>query len=332
MSVDFSHNYENKQLHEIQSAYFGHEAFTVFTCVCCHRSFDTEVMDDKESGLKLIPIAIISNEVTHAQNITYHCNQKVIQMVQNKLNQVVNTVYIWSDGCSSQFRSQYVFQTLSLYPASLKVFRDYGEAHHFKGPHDGIGGTIKRCVYNDVRASKVILRDAKQSAEYANEKLDINVTYLVAYLDRVEMTVVNVKDSVPVPGTLTIHHVERVSSNLIELYKNSNYKVSSKIVKSIQYQEISSIRKGLKTAAGSSVGTSKFPETSSSSLSNNEGIAASFGNNVGDVILLHYAFGKINLYYLGVIQHISNDDIFVQFLKRSGEKKTLTPFIKKMCY
>ena len=40
LSVDFSCNYENKQLHKIQLAYFGHEAFTVFTCVCYHHSFD----------------------------------------------------------------------------------------------------------------------------------------------------------------------------------------------------------------------------------------------------------------------------------------------------
>ena len=33
LSVDFSHNYENKQVHEIQSAYFSHEAFAVFTYV-----------------------------------------------------------------------------------------------------------------------------------------------------------------------------------------------------------------------------------------------------------------------------------------------------------
>ena len=68
-------------------------------------------------------------------------------------------------------------------------------------------------------------------------------------------------------------------------------------MKSIQHQENSSIRKGLKPAAGSSIGTSKLPETSSSSLSNNEGIATSFGN-VGDVILVHYTVGKC------VIQHI----------------------------
>ena len=126
----------------------------------------------------------------------------------------------------------------------------------------------------------------------------------MAYLDKAEITAVNVKDSVSVPGTLTIHHVEQVSSNLIELYKNSNYKVPSKVVKSIQYQDNSSITKALKPAAESSVGTSKLPEISSSSLSNNEGIATSFTNNVGDVILAHYAVRKRNLYYLGVIQHI----------------------------
>ena len=31
ISLDFAKNYENKQKNEIQSAYFGHEAFTIFT-------------------------------------------------------------------------------------------------------------------------------------------------------------------------------------------------------------------------------------------------------------------------------------------------------------
>ena len=39
-----------------------------------------------------------------------------------------------------------------------------------------------------------------------------------------------------------------------------------------------------------------------------------------DLILAPYAAGKRNLYYLGVIQRISHDDNFEQFLKRSGEK------------
>ena len=73
----------------------------------------------------------------------------------------LKTVYFWSDGCASQFRSKYVFRSLSFYPSWLKVFWDYGEAHHFKGLHDGIGGTIKRKVYQHASSDKVIT-DAKQ--------------------------------------------------------------------------------------------------------------------------------------------------------------------------
>ena len=36
-SVDFSKNYENKQKHDIQSPYFGHEAFTLFTAACYYK-------------------------------------------------------------------------------------------------------------------------------------------------------------------------------------------------------------------------------------------------------------------------------------------------------
>ena len=34
LSVDFSKNYANKQRHEIQSVYFGHECFMIFTAAC----------------------------------------------------------------------------------------------------------------------------------------------------------------------------------------------------------------------------------------------------------------------------------------------------------
>ena len=77
------------------------------------------------------------------------------------INPRLKTVYFWSDGYASQFRSKYIFRSLSFYPSWLKVFWDYGEAHHFKDLHDGISGTIKRKVYQHVSFGKVIT-DAKQ--------------------------------------------------------------------------------------------------------------------------------------------------------------------------
>ena len=41
---------------------------------------------------------------------------------------------------------------------------DYGEAHHFKGHHDGIGGTVKRKVYQDVTSSHVVIANTEHIA------------------------------------------------------------------------------------------------------------------------------------------------------------------------
>ena len=164
--------------------------------------------------------------------MAFHWNQKVIKMVCNQIDRAINTVYIWSD--SLQVSSiQNMLYTQSFYPPDLKIFWDYGEPHHFKGPHDGIGGTIKRSIYNDVGSSKMTIKDGKHFADYVNEKLNLHAICL----DKNEVTYINVDDSVPVSGCLLVHNVERVAENLIDTYKNSNYKKRSKVIKSIEYRE-----------------------------------------------------------------------------------------------
>ena len=37
------------------------------------------------------------------------------------------------------------------------------------GPHDGIGGTVKRKIYREVKTGKVVIEDAKQFADLANQ-------------------------------------------------------------------------------------------------------------------------------------------------------------------
>ena len=72
-SVDFSKNYDKKQHHEIQSAYFGHEAFTLHTAACYYRSHDNDwACVDKDA------VFFASNETIHEQNIAFFCNMKVL--------------------------------------------------------------------------------------------------------------------------------------------------------------------------------------------------------------------------------------------------------------
>ena len=82
---------------------------------------------------------------------------------------------------------------------------------HFKGPHDGIGGTIKRCVYQAVQQNKVVINTAKEFADAAN----IHTQIKVLYADKTKIQHPNLDDAVALPGTLKVHHVKRDGSKLV---------------------------------------------------------------------------------------------------------------------
>ena len=157
-------------------------------------------------------------------NIAFACNNNVIETVKEFMP-TLERVYIWSDGCASQFRSQYVFRSLLYYPDKLKITWDYGEAHH-----DGIGGTVKRKVYQDVSTWNVVIKDALHFATYANEICNVQVEYL----DKGDIPNLDLSDPKYIDGTLQVHHVDRIGNSLM-FYYNSNYKKSAEILKVVSY-------------------------------------------------------------------------------------------------
>ena len=62
---------------------------------------------------------------------------------------------VWNDGCASQFRSRFIFKLLSSYCPELFLEWNYNEEHHGKGPMDGVSGTIKNVVLDQVKSRKV---------------------------------------------------------------------------------------------------------------------------------------------------------------------------------
>ena len=300
LSVDFSRNY-NKQKHEIQSAYFGHEAFTTYTAACHSKEFINDQSEtDLDSGLNFLSVGIISNETVPKRNTAIACNLKLLEVVQHQLKHI-KTKHFWSDGCSSQFRSQYTFQSLCLYPADIKLFWDYGEAHHFKGPHDGIGGCIKRKVYQDVLAGKIIISDAQQFAEYANSIIKTHVLYL----DKLMIISHNLNSAIYVKGTSKIHHVERINLNKIDVYYNSPYKQQAEKLTTVTYGECSD--------------ESDVEEESGLSAEHNE-LKNTINPLAGCLVVLKYKVARKALRYLGPVQNIDeNEFCYIHFLKKSGE-------------
>lgn len=120
----------------------------------------------------------------------------------NKLKRVI----IWSDGCAAQFRSRFTFSLLVDLCPSKSVEWNFNKAHHGKGPMDGIGGTIKNQVYQNVKSGKIILHSPK---EFCDAARSIVPSITTIYLPEAEIPEERQRESPPIPGTLQVHQVIR---------------------------------------------------------------------------------------------------------------------------
>lgn len=83
-------------------------------------------------------------------------------MIEKEHGQFQN-IYIFSDGCSSQFKNKVITRTLPDFVSEFdcKVFEwNYFGTSHGKGAVDGVGATIKRKVWQMTKTKHIILENA----------------------------------------------------------------------------------------------------------------------------------------------------------------------------
>ena len=201
--VDYSENYQNKNQDEIQSAYFGHSTFSIFTA-CCYLNVYGKVINKNY---------IVTTEASDHSRIAAHsCIRVIVNALRKEYPNMFcpgnSTVHIWSDGCASQFRSRFVFALMAHFDSTLNFSWYYNERHHGKGPMDGIGGTVKNVVYQHVKSKKCVIDSAKCFAEYADKTVKgISSIYMAQSEMMVEPSSVAVAPKIP--KTLGIHKVVR---------------------------------------------------------------------------------------------------------------------------
>ena len=119
-------------------------------------------------------------------------------------------IIVWSDGCSAQFRSHFVFRLLKedLFDG-VELTWNYNEKSHGKGPMDGVGGTVKTIIFYKVK-SGFVTTDSPFEFHQAILKFvpSIKTVYLpdTDVLNEPE----NIKqESKKIPETFKVHHMER---------------------------------------------------------------------------------------------------------------------------
>ena len=103
-------NYKNLMQNEIRQAFFGHQQFTLFTC-CAY------FIENDQTKCK--NIVLITPENTHSRMVVFHLCNMIIEIMNNCVSYTITKVKFWSDGCTSQFRSQFVFWLLTIYPLCI---------------------------------------------------------------------------------------------------------------------------------------------------------------------------------------------------------------------
>ena len=123
--ADFAQSYDNRHQNETQCAYFGKEAFSIFTAICYTKT--------SEGALQQDSIVVVSEASEHDRATSMACLNKVIRTVEEKYDRSYSNVLGCSDGHPSQFQSRCVLCML----ASVMVILTekgltwcYGERNH----------------------------------------------------------------------------------------------------------------------------------------------------------------------------------------------------------
>lgn len=149
IQVDFAENYSCTAQDEIQSAHWSTNQVTIFTCVAWMKH-TTKCY------------AIISDDLTHDKCCVWVFLKEIITDL--KRDHSIEEVSIFSDGCASQFKNRYTLSNLCHMEEDFGVTGDwcFFATSHGKGAVDGVGGSVKRMVWERVKCRQARVSTAEQ--------------------------------------------------------------------------------------------------------------------------------------------------------------------------
>lgn len=159
IQVDFAENFKCISQNEVQSAYFNQHAIAIFTVVIW-------------AGQKTFSKVLVTDDTSHSKYCVLAFMHEIFSDLKKDLPGL-KAVKIFSDGCAGQFKNRW---TLSLVLTANFLFGidlswNFFASGHGKGAVDGVGGTVKRSVYQRIMTGLVRV----YSAQEFHDCLDKNV-------------------------------------------------------------------------------------------------------------------------------------------------------------
>lgn len=106
--------------------------------------------------------SLTSDHLTHDKHSVYVFLKYIILELKQEFPSI-NSISIFSDGCAGQFKNRFTLSNLLNFYTDFGINVDWSffATSHGKGAVDGIGATVKRCVWMQTKSGRVIIRNAR---------------------------------------------------------------------------------------------------------------------------------------------------------------------------
>lgn len=161
LQIDFAENYTCVVQDEIQS-------FTGYNHKWAYSQYLLGIIDTVTQPL------LYQDDLDHSKRTVIPYLDKIVE----DFPVGISFVNIWSDGPLGQLKNRYIAAEIPVlqYKFKKKIIWNFFATSHGKGPLDGIGGAIKRQVWNFVKARKgTVFNAADFTAAAQAMSTDINV-------------------------------------------------------------------------------------------------------------------------------------------------------------
>jgi hypothetical protein len=109
--------------------------------------------------------AFVSDDKKQDAYFYEYCLKEVVEHYKKECAELalpLEELWVFTDGCAKQFKGKVTFKMISTFmeACGLVIRHFFAASSHFKGPHDGYGGTVKRKADRAVVENKVVLNKA----------------------------------------------------------------------------------------------------------------------------------------------------------------------------
>ena len=146
------------------SAQYEHKAFATRTCEHPARSnMDVFIVTHSpcvENGERVVTTDVwrIFSEAKGSALFHNKALDDIVNYYRERLG--LKLVYVFSDGCRSQYKGKRNFQKIATFPSRMhgvQLIHRFAASHHFKGPHDAYGKDAKHLCRTAERNQKARL-------------------------------------------------------------------------------------------------------------------------------------------------------------------------------